>query len=495
MKVKTLGVLAACGMVLTSFSVWSLTSDKVEKLAPAPEETSPLGTEEKVGGSSTDTPNFEQKGALELAGRLGHAWLRADAPGETFVLANVSAPTSTSGSANPVNLAVVIDRSGSMKGKRIANAIDAARGMVRRLRDGDVVSVIAYDSVTETLVPSTTIDASSRSRVESIISGITAKGETCISCGIDAAMAALRSRSDMVKRILLLSDGEPTAGVRDISGFRNIAESARSMNCPISSIGVDVDYNERLLSALALDSNGRHYFAENDSEVSRAFESELSSLVQTVARDAEVEMDFGPGVEVVKVFDRTYRRDGSRLVVPLGAFTTGEQKTVLVKVRVPRGAEGARPIANVKLAWNGSEGGRRENLLGSLATRLTFAEDKPAPLDTVIATRLDRTETADTLEAANDVFKTGDVAGARRRLQRQISELQEKKKAVALSAPSPARDGLTKDIASQEAELDKADKRFEAAPSAAPPGQAPQESRAGKAAPKRNTEAANPFRL
>jgi Ca-activated chloride channel family protein len=333
MKVKTLGVLAACGMVLTSFSVWSLTTDR--KLGAVAEEK-PAATQNSDQPISQDSPSFEQKGTLELSGRLGHAWLRADSPGETFVLANVSAPTTAAGSASPVNLAVVIDRSGSMKGKRIANAIDAANGMVRRLRDGDVVSVIAYDSTTETLIPSTTIDSSSRDRVTQVINGIVAKGETCISCGIDAAMAALRSRTDMVQRILLLSDGEPTAGVKDISGFRRIAESARSMNCPISSIGVDVDYNERLLSALALDSNGRHYFAENSSEVQRAFENELSSLQKTVAREAEIELNLGPGVEVEKVFDRTFRQDGSRLIVTLGAFSSGEQKTLLVKERVPR---------------------------------------------------------------------------------------------------------------------------------------------------------------
>jgi Ca-activated chloride channel family protein len=491
MKVKTLGVLAACGMVLTSFSVWSLTTDK--KLGAVAEEK-PAATQNADQPISQDSPSFEQKGTLELSGRLGHAWLRADSPGETFVLANVTAPSTATGSASPVNLAVVIDRSGSMKGKRIANAIDAANGMVRRLRDGDVVSVIAYDSTTETLIPSTTIDSSSRDRVTQVINGIVAKGETCISCGIDAAMAALRSRTDMVQRILLLSDGEPTAGVKDISGFRRIAENARSMNCPISSIGVDVDYNERLLSALALDSNGRHYFAENSSEVQRAFESELSSLQKTVARETEIELSLGPGVEVEKVFDRTFRQEGSRLIVPLGAFSSGEQKTLLVKVRVPRGAEGARPIADLRLAWSEASGGRRESTVGSLATRLTFAEDKPAPLDSIIATRLERTETANTLEAANDVFKSGDVAGARRRLQSQISGLEAKKKAIALSAPSPARDGLTKDIARQQTELDKADRSFEEAPAAA--GKTPlNDSRAGKAAPKRAVEAANPFRL
>ncbi len=491
MKVKTLGILAGCSMVLTSFSVWSLTNDR--KLSA---EADPPAASIEVPATSPDTPVFEKKGTLDLEGRLGHAWLRADTPGETFLLANVKAPADAGASAStPVNLAVVIDRSGSMAGKRIVNAVNAARGMIRRLRDGDVVSVIAYDTATETLVPSTTIDSSSRERVLASISDIQPKGDTCISCGIDAAMAALRQRTDMVQRILLLSDGEPTAGIRDIAGFRRIAESARAMQCPISSIGVDVDYNERLLSALALDSNGHHYFAEDAGEVQRAFDSELSSLVRTVARDAELELDLGPGVEVEKVFDRTFRRDGSRVLVSLGSFSAGEDKTVLVKVRIPRQSEGPLSVADVKLAWSEAASGRRETSLGSLATRLTFGEDKPAPLDSIIATRLERTETADTLEAANEIFKSGDVSSARRRLQRQISDLKTKKSTLAQNAAAPDRDGLTKDIERQERELNKADQAFEEAPATATPGQSVNDTHAGKAAPKRNAEAANPFRL
>src|SRR4029079_15066993 len=120
-----------------------------------------------------------------------------------------------------------------------------------------------YNTTTTSVVPPTTLDSSSRARAVASLDGITPQGDTCISCGIDAGMAALRARTGMVDRVLLLSDGEPTAGVKDIDGFRRIAASARAMDCPISSIGVDLDYNERVLATLALDSNGQHYFAEN----------------------------------------------------------------------------------------------------------------------------------------------------------------------------------------------------------------------------------------
>ena len=54
--------------------------------------------------------------------------------------------------AAPVNLSLVIDRSGSMKGTRIRNAISAARSAVDRLDDGDVVSVVTFDTQTQVVV-------------------------------------------------------------------------------------------------------------------------------------------------------------------------------------------------------------------------------------------------------------------------------------------------------------------------------------------------------
>src|SRR5690606_38714012 len=101
---------------------------------------------------------------------------------------------------------------------------------------------------------------------------------------------------------------------------------------------------------LAVESNGRHHFVNHPDDLSRAFDSELASLVKSIASDTEVSLELAPGVELVEVFDRTFRREGSRVIVPLGTFAAGEHKTVLAKVRVARGADGERAIANVRLA-------------------------------------------------------------------------------------------------------------------------------------------------
>lgn len=488
MKVRTVAVLAALGMLLTSVSVWSLTKPRPASWSdPGAAAEGPAAL---VAAASEGLAAFSLGDAIRFEGRVGHPALLADRPGETLLLAAARADSAAPDRTQPLNLAIVLDRSGSMKGRRLDNAVSAARGMIQRLRDGDVVSVIAYDTETETLLPPTTIDASSRGRATSSLFGVTAKGDTCISCGIDAGMAALRQRSGMVDRILLLSDGEATAGVRDLGGFRRIAENARSMACAISSIGVDVDYNEQVLSVLARESNGRHHFALADGDVFRAFDAELESLVATVARDVEARIALAPGVELVEVVDRVSRRDGNTVRVALGTLAKNEEKTVLVRVRVPKGAVGDRPLAELALSFADADG-RRSTIDGKLGARLTTDAGEVRELDPIIAARLAATDTADTLGQVNDLIKAGDFDGARRRLDRKLEEATRNRGALTKAAPRPARAKLEKDLERQEQALEAAKSGLDKAPKPTTAGG----QRAGKAEVRSNQVLADPFRL
>jgi Ca-activated chloride channel family protein len=500
MKMRTVGVLAGAAMMLTSLTVWSVTpaggfGDRVVDSA----RSDGFGVD---GPTAALTPwKFESGNTLVVEGRLGHHTLASSKDSETFMLLNVKAPDVASAATSAqVNLAIAIDRSGSMSGRKLQNAIEAARGMVRRLRDGDVVSVIAYNSRSETLVPSTTINASSRDEVVRRIAGISANGDTCISCAIESSMDALRSRDGMVKRMLLLSDGQATTGVRDLPGFRSLAERARAMGCSISSVGVDVDYNERVMSALALESNGRHYFVENSSGLSRIFDQELQSLVRTVATGGELRLELAPGVQVQQVYDRTFRREGNTLVVPMGAFTQGDQKTLLVKVRVPRGAEGMRGIADVKLSYtdlvNGGLGASEGKLLASLSSD----ESQLPALDPLVAGRVGRAETASTLREANQLFAGGNIQSARAKLSKKRDDIRRRRGAFASRAPAKRKAELDDDFDRQLAALGDAEDGFAAPPPAAASPGAPlvrarpaNESRSGKAQQKRNQSAADAF--
>lgn len=469
MKVKSVGLLSLCGMLLSSVTVWSLTKERpLTELSP-----DPVGIADPQDPPAAVGATFTAGRTIMLEGRLGHPTLQAERPGETFMLLTATADKDAATSAaSPLNLSIVIDRSGSMKGRRLSNALDAARGMVGRLRDGDAVSVVTYNTTTDVIVPSTTIDSFSRDRALRALSAISAGGDTCISCGIDAGMEQLRRRSGMVDRVLLLSDGEATAGVRNVEGFRSIGARVRSMGASISAIGVDVEYNERVMSALALESNGRHHFVENAAKLPEVFDAELNSLVKTVAKDTEVELALAPGVKVERVFDRTFRQEGDRLFVPFGTFSAGEQKTLLIKLAIAKGAQGARPVADVKMTYDDFALGGRGNCAGSLSLQLTEDESQVAELDPVVQTRLVRSETAATLKEANRLFASGRTSEARGALKRSLDQVNRQRQAALAQAPAPAREKLKADFDDQSGALGEASEGFAAPPADAPAGAA-----------------------
>ncbi len=492
MKVKTVGLLAAVGMMLTSVTVWSLTAPSAPTLDPDP---GPL----VVAGPNDARPfagaHFTAGKTLMVEGRLGNARLPASQDNETFVMVDVRGADSTSATTSAqLNLAIVIDRSGSMKGKRLSNAVAAAQGMIRRLRDGDVVSVTTYNTETQTVVASTTIDDSSRERAIAALRDISAQGDTCISCGIDAGMAMLRQRSGMVDRVLLLSDGEATAGVRDVDGFRRIGDSVRRMGASVSTVGVDVDFNERVMTTLAQESNGQHYFVEDPSGLSRVFDDELASLVRTVAKDSEVSLELAPGVELVKVFDRSFRRDGDRIVVPMGTFAAGESKTLLAQVRIPRGATGERPIADVRVGYDDTTTRGHGECNGNLTALLVGDASQASPTDAVVQGRIDRSETASTLQQANDLFAQGQAGAAKEKIASQRLAVAHRARSAVEAAPAPRKAEVKKDFDRQVAALDEASAGFATPPPAgagAPAAEPAAPSHASKAQVRRN--AANAF--
>ena len=293
MKPSSVAVFAFAGMLLSSLSVYSFTpkgglvsTAKVEVTAEKNDEVKPI-EETAEQTIQTDLSHFTAGSTVMIDGRLGHSKVLRNNAGETFLM--LEARSSNDGrakAASPVNLSIVIDRSGSMKGTRLRNAINAAIGAVERLKDGDMVSVVTFDTRTQVVVPSSVIGPSTRSSVVSAISSIQLGGDTCLSCGIETGMAEMSlttSGEGRIARMIVLSDGEPTSGVRNEVGFFPVAKAARGASVGITTIGVGTSYNHKIMGAIALGSGGNHYFIEDPSSLEKAFLAEADKLKATIA--------------------------------------------------------------------------------------------------------------------------------------------------------------------------------------------------------------------
>jgi Ca-activated chloride channel homolog len=515
MKLKTTAILAACGVLLGSAAAFAIPVHKGE-LTADPSLT--LGQVGKTsdGSSSWGGSRMTTGDTLAIDARLGHASLAKSAKGETFLFAQVGAADEKAASPSaipPLNLAVVIDRSGSMKGERIANAMNAAVAALERMRDGDSITVVSFDTSAQVVVPPTRV-TSNRSSIESAIRSIRLGGDTCISCGLSEGMQQLQLTSlsgDRVNRMILLSDGATNAGVRDVPGLRAMANRMHGRGVTISTIGVDVDFDEKIMAAIANEANGRHYFVANASGLSAVFSQEFDDLLASVAKDAELAIELAPGVEVEEVFDRTFRREGNKILVPFGTFSAKQEKTVLVKLKVPTEREGSQPVADVKLAYRDLAKGTDGASTGALSLSVKSDGSEQKDLDPFVAARIERSRTAQTLTEANKLFEAGRVDEARAKLAARKSDLKKTEsralafaQAAPTSAPRRAAKSIDRDFADQFGAVSEAESNFATPPaaSAAPrPGAGgggfapppPNASREGKAQVRSNQQKASDF--
>ena len=495
MRIGAVVLLSLLGMSVSSAMVAWLTP-----AASAADDSSraswkPAASPRAVGDAQAEvaaepvSSTFSVEGPLRLEGRLGHAVLPGEKTNETYVLVEVGAPSEAAIEARaPVNLSIVIDRSGSMKGQRLDNAVAAARGMVSRLRPNDTVSLVAYDERAQLLVAPTTVERLDRFGFERTLADLRGGGNTCISCGIDVALAQLRTRSEAVNRILLLSDGVANRGLTRTEDFRSLGDLARRERTAVASIGVDVDYDERSLFALSQASNGHHYFVEDPTGLPSVFEQEARSLIGTVADRVDVEVALADGVELVEVIARGHRREGDRVALNFGSFNAGEDKSALLRVRVAPGV-GDRAIADVRLVYRELAAGQEHATDGGLGLTQDPTTTTLARLDPRVEERLGRKDTLDALLSANEAFAEGDLGTARIRLDAARDRIRRRR-----SRSGAARDSkVDRNFEQQLQALGGARAGFDDAAQAAPRPKAASKSRKGKKAIRRNAQVANPF--
>ena len=474
--VGALGVLLGMGVLASRlFSSGGSAADDVAA-RPDPVASAPSG---RTVGAPPTVGRLSAAGSVVIDGRVAQRVVKPAERSETYVMLAVSGKDAAPRIPAPVHLGLVIDRSGSMQGERIRNAISAAVSAVEHLHDGDMVSVTAFDTQVWPVVSPTVLSAASRATVTEAIRKLTLGSDTCVSCGLRAAMGHLAASPQWVGRILLLSDGDANVGVRDVPGFRQIGKESQAADVSITSIGVGLNYNERILSALARESNGRHYFVPDEAALPGIFDAETRALNAVVATGASVRLTLGPETELVKVQDRSYTREGSTIVVPLGQLSRGEVKTVLVRVAVTPHAPGRLKLCDAQVDFHDQLASGDGKVGGPLELDVSPTAD-PTDLDPTVEVRVQRSETSTTLARANELFGSGKGKDALGLLDAQAGVLEHQHQSWSARHLAPSAE-LDKDLADQIEVVDSTRKQYREALASSAPGQAIASPKAAKA--------------
>ncbi len=325
-----------------------------------------------VAGTDAATANKEWIGA----GAESDALLVGDE--ETTLGVWVDAPEAAPQREHvPVDLALVIDTSGSMQGAKIENARAAAKTLIANLKDGDIVSIDRFDDEAKPVVQPTVIDAESRARIESIVSELGTGGSTNMFDGLalGESHVARAPETHSVRRVVVISDGQANVGPSSPAELGQLAERGVRFHAQVTSLGVGNDYSEQTLNALAVRSSGRLYHIDQPEEMASMLKHELDLLQSTVASDAFVEVVPAPGVQLISAdgIRGDMGSDGS-MKIPLGALFGGQHREALVRLRVQSAerdanADGAvqKPIASVRLHFKDPNEGDLERIQETVA--------------------------------------------------------------------------------------------------------------------------------
>jgi len=253
----------------------------------------------------------------------------------------------------PVNLALVIDRSGSMFGDKIEKAREAALEAVRQLAADDIVSVIAYDSRVETLVPAQRVG--NRRRLEEAIRGLEAAGNTALYGGVARGADEVRRFSEdgrYVNRVILLSDGQANVGPSSPQELGRLGASLMREGIAVTTIGLGLGFNEDLMTRLAQRSDGNTYFVEDSADLPRIFAAELGDVLSVVARRVVIEIEFPEGVRPLRFVGRDGAIRDRKAELTLSQVYGGQEKFALIEVEVSPAEDGReREIARAQVKY------------------------------------------------------------------------------------------------------------------------------------------------
>ena len=276
----------------------------------------------------------------------------------------------------PVNLTLVIDRSGSMNGEKIAHAKAAAIEAVRRLAADDVFSLVAFDHEVETLVPAARVGDCRA--IEARIRSIVPRGNTAIYGGVTQGAAELRKHLEdrrYTHRLVLLSDGLANNGPSAPDDFARLGLSLGREGISVSTIGVGLDYNEDLMTRLARRSDGNTYFVASSRELTNIFNAELGDVLNVVARRVVVTVEFPAGVRPLAFVGRVGAVRGQRAEFELNQLYGGQEKFALVEVEVAAAKAGAeREIAAATVVFEDALTQRSVHVSARSAVRFSSAE-------------------------------------------------------------------------------------------------------------------------
>ncbi len=385
-------------------------------------------------------------GELKLEATLVRDAIAADAPPQmTYVLLEAT-PTGAQvvNLQAPLNLCLVLDRSGSMVGDKLNNLKQAVKEVIAQLQPTDFISIVLFEENAEVLVPSQ--PAANKTQLAGLVDGIEERGGTQMSKGLELGLAQVRRNADpsRINKIVLLTDGRTWGDEPQCQSF---AQQAGQERVSIAALGLGLpqpvapvpgvpqmagvsadDWNHTLLDGIAQASGGASDLIDSPAKIASVFQSTLRSAQASVVRNAELVLRLVEGVTPRQVWqvlplitNLSHRAIGPRDVqVSLGDIEKNVGKTALIELTLPTRAPGKTRVALADVTYDVPNA----NIVGEKARVEIFVDyAAPSPENPKVMQVIERVSAHKLQTRALQDAQAGNVQGATQKLRQAATQL------------------------------------------------------------------------
>ncbi len=351
------------------------------------------------------------------------AALREECDNTVDVLLRAKAPAAPSGGNRqmPLNLALVIDRSGSMAGRALHEAKRCAAMIIDSVSPTDRCSLVVYDDDSDVLVPAQPVG--DRAAFRNALSSIEPGGRTALYDGwlTGAEQVATASDNTRLSRVLLLSDGMANVGMSAPHQIARRCAELAAAGVSTSTYGLGQNFNEELMTAMAVEGQGNPHYGQTAEDLEDPFRQELDLVRALCARALRLASTPGAGIGVEILNNYPIDAEGRSLLPDLAY---GSEAWALIRLTVPRDVVHSADVVHLLTAtieYRDLEGESR--LAGPVHLRLprlpadAFAAVAP---DDLVVRRLAEVRAASVQEQARRAARDGDWS----RVQHLLSELR-----------------------------------------------------------------------